>query len=97
MIYIFACVALGFAIFFVNKYFRQKVAIRLLAESLSSRTSILTHSTEFRGVNENWELLLGELNGLISLIPVTLVCALAAVVGPWCARTQPVSVALSTV
>lgn len=65
MIYIFACVALGFAIFFANKYFRQKVAIRLLAESLTSRTSILTHSTEFRGVNENWGILLEELNRLI--------------------------------
>lgn len=65
MIFIFACVALSFAIFFANKYFRQKVAIRLLAESLTSRTSILTHSTEFRGVNENWAILLEELNRLI--------------------------------
>ncbi len=66
MTFLFACVALGFAIFFANKYFRQKVAIRLLAESLSSRTSILTHSTDFRGVNENWGILLEELNRLIS-------------------------------
>ncbi|MDQ8181310.1 ATP-binding protein [Pelagicoccus sp. SDUM812005] len=65
MTIIFACVALGFAVFFANKYFRQKVAIRLLAESLTSRTSILTHSSEFREVNENWGLLLEELNRLI--------------------------------
>ncbi len=66
MTFIFASVALGFAIFFASKYFRQKIAIRLLAESLTSRTSILTHSTEFRGVNENWSVLLEELNRLIS-------------------------------
>lgn len=53
------------AIFFAVKYFRQKVAIRLLAESLTSRTSILTHTQEFRGTNENWALLIQELNRLI--------------------------------
>lgn len=65
MIYIFLGVAVCVAIFFAAKYFRQKVAIRLLAESLTSRTSILTHSKEFRGINENWGLLVGELNRLI--------------------------------
>ncbi|MBK1879513.1 sensor histidine kinase [Pelagicoccus mobilis] len=61
-----AGVAFCFAIFFAVKYFRQKIAIRLLAESLASRTSILTHSREFRGVSENWESLLQELNRLIA-------------------------------
>jgi len=60
-----AGVAFCFAIFFATKYFRQKVAIRLLAESLASRTSILNHSREFRGVNENWGNLVEELNRLI--------------------------------
>ncbi|EDY83068.1 ATPase, histidine kinase-, DNA gyrase B-, and HSP90-like domain protein [Verrucomicrobiia bacterium DG1235] len=65
MILTLAGVAICVAIFFASKYFKQKVAIRLLAESLTSRTSILTHSKEFRGVNENWELLIQELNRLI--------------------------------
>lgn len=60
-----AGVALCIAIFFATKYFRQKVSIRLLAESLASRTSILNHSREFRGVNENWGILIDELNRLI--------------------------------
>lgn len=62
---IFVGVAVCVAIYFATKYFRQKVAIRLLAESLTSRTSILTHSKEFRGVNENWGLLIEELNRLL--------------------------------
>lgn len=65
MTLLFLGVAVCFAAYFANKYFRQKVAIRLLAESLASRTSILTHSREFRGVNENWETLVKELNHLI--------------------------------
>ncbi len=56
------------AVFFAAKYFRQKVAIRQLAESLASRTSILTHSKDFRGTNRNWIQLLEELNVLIERI-----------------------------
>lgn len=63
-----AGIATCFAIFFAYKYFKQKVAIRLLAESLNSKTSILTHSQEFRGVNENWSMLIEELNKLIEEI-----------------------------
>lgn len=66
MTFFLFCIALGFAVFIGIKYFRQKVAIRLLAESLSSHTSILTHSKEFRGINENWAILLEELNKLIA-------------------------------
>lgn len=66
MTFFLFCIALSFAFFFGIKYFRQKVAIRLLAESLSSHTSILTHSKEFRGINENWAILLEELNQLIA-------------------------------
>lgn len=65
MTFFVACIAVCLAIFLAIKYFRQKVAIRQLAESLSSRTTILTHSKEFRGINENWVLLLQELNRLI--------------------------------
>ncbi|MBC2607217.1 sensor histidine kinase [Pelagicoccus albus] len=65
MIFVFLGVAIGSTVFFATKYFRQKVAIRLLTESLASRTSILTHSREFRGVNENWEKLIAELNRLV--------------------------------
>lgn len=68
MILTFASIATCVAIFFAYKYFKQKVAIRLLAESLESKTSILTHSAEFRGVNENWGLLIEELNKLIEEI-----------------------------
>ncbi len=56
------------AIFLAYKYLRQKIAIRLLAESLSSRTTILNHSQDFRGTNENWRLLIEELNKLIEEI-----------------------------
>lgn len=61
-------IILGFVattIFYASKYFRQKEAIRLLAESLSTRTSILTHSKEFRGTNSSWSLLVEELNKII--------------------------------
>lgn len=60
-----AGVALCFATLFAVKYLRQKRAIRMLAESLASRTSILTHSQGFRGINENWESIIDELNRLI--------------------------------
>lgn len=54
------------AAYFAYKYYRQRNDIRLLAESLSTRTSILTHTQEFRGNNANWSALLDELNALIS-------------------------------
>lgn len=62
---LFALAALV-AVIFAFKYYKQKKAIRLLAESLSTRTSILTHSKEFRGTNENWIRLVEELNSLLS-------------------------------
>lgn len=65
--FFFALVAVTAAVFAL-KYYKQKRAIRLLAESLSTRTSILTHSKEFRGTNENWIRLIEELNVLLTEI-----------------------------
>ena len=59
------CVLLVATLWFAIKYYRQKSHIRLLAESLASRTMILTHSKEFRGTNKNWSQLISELNALI--------------------------------
>lgn len=56
------------AAYYAFKYYRQRNDIRLLAESLATRTSILTHTQEFRGNNASWSSLLGELNALISEI-----------------------------
>lgn len=56
------------AIVYASRYYKQKRAIRLLSESLATRTSILTHSTEFRGTSRNWMELVGELNQLIAEI-----------------------------
>lgn len=64
--YLFFAIAALVAAIFAFKYYKQKRAIRLLAESLSTRTSILTHSKEFRGTNENWIRLVDELNTLLS-------------------------------
>lgn len=66
MSFVVSGVALCVAIFFAVKYFRQKTAIRQLTDSLMTRTTILTHSSAFRGVNESWESLIKELNGLIA-------------------------------
>ncbi|MGY8693984.1 MAG: sensor histidine kinase [Verrucomicrobiia bacterium] len=66
MSYILLAVATGLAVYFATKYFKQKAGIGLLSESLATRTSILTHSQEFRGTNENWSSLLDELNTLLS-------------------------------
>jgi len=66
--YLFFALAALAAFIFAFKYYKQKRAIRLLAESLSTRASILTHSKEFRGTNENWIHLVEELNSLLSEI-----------------------------
>ena len=66
MSYFFIALAALAAFIFALKYYKQKRAIRLLAESLSTRTSILTHSKEFRGTNENWIRLVEELNSLLT-------------------------------
>lgn len=66
MLYLTLFILAGSTAHFAFKYFRQKTAIRLLAESLSMRTSILTHSKEFRGTNENWSLLVDELNRILT-------------------------------
>lgn len=66
---LFLC-ATALALLFAFKYFRQKEAIRVLADSLSSRTSILAHSQEFRGNNGSWMRLVNELNRLIEEISV---------------------------
>lgn len=68
MNYFFLILFGALAAFYAFKYFRQKVAIRLLSESLSSRTSILRNSEEFENQNKNWKLLVGELNTLIAKI-----------------------------
>ena len=68
MSYFFFALAAVIAAMFALKYYKQKRAIRLLAESLSTRTSILTHSKEFRGTNENWIRLIEELNSLLTEI-----------------------------
>ena len=65
MLYFFFALVAVTAAVFALKYYKQKRAIRLLAESLSTRTSILTHSKEFRGTNENWVHLVEELNSLL--------------------------------
>ncbi len=61
-------IALLSALYFAYKYFKQKVAVGSLAEALASRTSILAHSKEFRGTNENWAVLVDRLNELIQEI-----------------------------
>lgn len=66
MSYLLLAVATGVAVYFATKYFKQKAGIGLLSESLATRTSILTHSQEFRGTNEHWSCLLDELNTLLS-------------------------------
>ena len=66
MLYFFFALAALAAFIFAFKYYKQKRAIRLIAESLSTRTSILTHSKEFRGTSENWIRLVEELNSLLT-------------------------------
>ena len=66
MSYFFIALAALAAFIFANKYYNQKRAIRSLLESLLTRTSILTHSKKFRGINENWIHLLEELNSLLA-------------------------------
>ena len=66
MSYFFIALATLAAFIFAYKYYNQKRAIRLLLESLVTRTSILTHSKKFRGTNENWIPLLEELNSLLA-------------------------------
>ena len=68
MSYFLLAVTAIIAILYASRYYRQKRAIRLLSESLATRTSILTHSTEFRGTSRNWMELIGELNQLIAEI-----------------------------
>jgi two-component system phosphate regulon sensor histidine kinase PhoR len=68
MSYFLLAVTAIIAILYASRYYRQKRAIRLLSESLATRTSILTHSTEFRGTSRNWMELVGELNQLIAEI-----------------------------
>ena len=70
MSYVLLLIAIVIAISFAIKYFRQKDDIRLLSESLTHRTSILTHSKEFRGTNEHWRSLVEELNILLEDISV---------------------------
>jgi len=70
MLYVLLFFTTIVAISFAIKYFRQKDDIRLLSESLTNRTSILTHSKEFRGTNAYWRNLVGELNSLIEEISV---------------------------
>jgi len=65
MSYLLLAVATGVAVYFATKYFKQKAGIGLLSESLATRTSILTHSQEFRGTNKHWSSLLDELNALL--------------------------------
>ncbi|MCH6257674.1 ATP-binding protein [Puniceicoccaceae bacterium K14] len=66
MEYLFLIAFFATTLVFATKYFRQKEAIKQLSESLVTRTSILTHSKEFRGNNKHWSSLLGELNQIIS-------------------------------
>lgn len=66
MLYFFFALAALAAFIFAFKYYKQKRAIRLIAESLSTRTSILTHSKEFRGTSESWIRLVEELNSLLT-------------------------------
>ncbi len=66
MSYFLLAVASVVAAIYAFRYYKQKLAIRLLAESLASRTSILTHSREFRGTNQNWIRLVEELNRVLS-------------------------------
>ncbi len=68
MSYFLLAVSALLAVFYAWRYHKQKQAIRLLSESLATRTSILTHSTEFRGTSRNWMQLVDELNRLISEI-----------------------------
>ncbi len=68
MSYFLLAVAAIIAILYASRYYRQKRAIKLLSESLATRTSILTHSSEFRGTSRNWMELIGELNQLIAEI-----------------------------
>lgn len=68
MSYFLLVVTAIIAALYASRYYRQKRAIRLLSESLATRTSILTHSSEFRGTSRNWMELVGELNQLIAEI-----------------------------
>jgi len=68
MSYLLLVVAAGVAAFYAWRYYKQKQAIRLLSESLATRTSILAHSAEFRGTSRSWMQLVDELNRLISEI-----------------------------
>ena len=68
MSYFLLAVTAIIAALYASRYYRQKRAIRLLSESLATRTSILTHSSEFRGTSRNWMELVGELNKLIAEI-----------------------------
>lgn len=68
MSYFLLAVTAIIAALYASRYYRQKRAIRLLSESLATRTSILTHSSEFRGTSRNWMELVGELNQLIAEI-----------------------------
>ncbi len=68
MSYVFLAIAVILAAYFASKFFKQKYAIRLLAESLETRTSILTHSREFRETSESWSKLVDELNHLLEEI-----------------------------
>ena len=68
MSYFLLAVTAIIAALYASRYYRQKRAIGLLSESLATRTSILTHSSEFRGTSRNWMELVGELNKLIAEI-----------------------------
>ena len=68
MSYFLLAVTAIIAALYASRYYRQKRAIILLSESLATRTSILTHSSEFRGTSRNWMELVGELNKLIAEI-----------------------------
>lgn len=66
MSYILMAVAAFAAVYFASKYFKQKSAIRLLAESMATRSSILTDTQEFRGTDRNWGALVEGINSLLS-------------------------------
>lgn len=68
MSYLLLAVLASVAIVYAHKYYKQKQAIRLLSDSLTSRTSILAHSSEFRGTSKDWMRLVEGLNGLIGEI-----------------------------
>ena len=68
MSYFLLAVTAIIAALYASRYYRQKRAIILLSESLATRTSILTHSSEFRGTSRNWMKLVSELNQLIAEI-----------------------------